>query len=439
MLAYYLQQALRSLRRNPAYSMLMMLCLALGVGVWISVHSTVASQARDPMPGPRNLFHVELEHDSGLPERMGNAAGIWGLAHLPDLLLSYRQVSELSRSQIPSRSAGAFSTQVAVQLDDGRFVEGPATFCFADLFALFEIPVLSGSTWARSLDLDPNANVAVVDHDQARLWFGKTDPIGRKVRLGGVEVTISGVAASDPQRLRLYHLWFGGGYRNGLFLPLGLIERMRARPVFVFGWSDHDGASAALRTLDDGFVHFWVELPTEAQRSAMILLLDSYVERERVSGRASAPLRPTLRRLDDWRRNAHQLYAGYRLVEMLSLIGLIASCLSLVRLLMAKFQIRAPEVSVRRALGASRRAVFLQHIVEALLVGVGGALIGLLFASLEVAMYNAALPDRTVDFALDLGQVASGFGVTLLCALFAGLYPAWRICSIPPAVYLRWQ
>jgi putative ABC transport system permease protein len=107
--------------------------------------------------------------------------------------------------------------------------------------------------------------------------------------------------------------------------------------------------------------------------------------------------------------------------------------------LIAKFSARADEVASRRALGAPRRAIFFQHLLEAELVSCGGAVLGLLLALGGISMLNTLIIERPVDFSLDTRRVLLATSSAVLAGLVAGLYPAWRICNTQPATVLRRQ
>jgi putative ABC transport system permease protein len=116
--------------------------------------------------------------------------------------------------------------------------------------------------------------------------------------------------------------------------------------------------------------------------------------------------------------------------------------LNLMGLLLAKFLARAPEIGVRRALGASRKQVFVQHVVECELVGLLGGVLGVVLSLGAVAVANGWLKtmvQRGDLVRFDATMAAFAFGLSLLAGLLAGVYPAWRVCRIPPAVHLKLQ
>jgi putative ABC transport system permease protein len=119
-------------------------------------------------------------------------------------------------------------------------------------------------------------------------------------------------------------------------------------------------------------------------------------------------------------------------------LGFLLVCLiNTTGLLMAKFLQRGGEVSVRRALGASRRQIFQQCLVETGTIGVAGGLLGLLLAWAGLWGIRHT-PAEYADLAhLDLGMLAATFALSIGASLFAGLLPAWRACHIPPALKLK--
>jgi putative ABC transport system permease protein len=138
--------------------------------------------------------------------------------------------------------------------------------------------------------------------------------------------------------------------------------------------------------------------------------------------------------------NDQQVVPGdVRLQAWLSL-GFFAVCLiNTIGLMLAKFMRRSGELSVRRALGASRGSVFMQLLMEAGMVGAVGGLAGLFLAwfglwlvRLQPAMYAQL---AHLDVPMLCLTIALAIGATLL----AGVLPAWRACHVAPALQLKSQ
>ena len=127
--------------------------------------------------------------------------------------------------------------------------------------------------------------------------------------------------------------------------------------------------------------------------------------------------------------------------------GFLVVCLvNAVGLLLAKFSGRATELALRRALGASRGAIFRQCVTETLLIGLLGGLFGLLLTGaglaglrvlLAVASQQGVPVSRLVSLNTDM--VAITLIVAILVTVCAGLYPTWRASRVQPAWQLKSQ
>ena len=119
-----------------------------------------------------------------------------------------------------------------------------------------------------------------------------------------------------------------------------------------------------------------------------------------------------------------------------------AVCLiNTVGLLLAKFMGKAPEIGLRRAVGASKPAVFAQYLTESGLVGIAGGLFGLVLTGIGLLalrkLYAGTSIERLAE--LDWSMVGLSLLIALVASLVAGLYPTWRACQVQPATQLKTQ
>jgi putative ABC transport system permease protein len=101
---------------------------------------------------------------------------------------------------------------------------------------------------------------------------------------------------------------------------------------------------------------------------------------------------------------------------------------------------RTGDVSLRRALGASRRAIFSQYIVEAGLIGLAGGLFGI--ATTWLGLQGIKMLYGEYDFierlvTMDWVMIFGAICLAIVSALGAAVYPTWRACSIHPASQLK--
>ena len=118
----------------------------------------------------------------------------------------------------------------------------------------------------------------------------------------------------------------------------------------------------------------------------------------------------------------------------------MALCLvNTVGLLLAKFSVRAAEVGVRRALGASKRDIFRQFLIETGVVGLAGGVLGLGLAVGALALIGMQSKDMAAVARMDWQMLALTFVLSIAAAVIAGLLPTWRACQVTPAIQLKSQ
>jgi putative ABC transport system permease protein len=105
--------------------------------------------------------------------------------------------------------------------------------------------------------------------------------------------------------------------------------------------------------------------------------------------------------------------------------------------MLAKFLRSSGELGVRRALGASKRALLAQLLVESGVVGLVGGVGGLLLALLGLWLVRHQPSNYAPLAHLDPAMLLTTFLLAVGATLLAGLLPAWRACQVPPALQLK--
>lgn len=162
-----------------------------------------------------------------------------------------------------------------------------------------------------------------------------------------------------------------------------------------------------------------------------------YSDAQRAAGRYERPSNVRLRNVMQWLDAQKVLPADVRLQTWLAFGFLLVCVVNMVGLLLAKTLRRAGEIGVRRALGATRGAIFAQFVVEAGLLGLMGALLGLALAQGGLWLVRHSPSDYARLAELDAPMLALTLGLALLASLCAGLLPAWRAALVTPAVQLK--
>ena len=120
--------------------------------------------------------------------------------------------------------------------------------------------------------------------------------------------------------------------------------------------------------------------------------------------------------------------------------GFLVLCLvNTVGLLLAKFSVRASEIGVRRALGASRSEIFHQFLIETGVVGLVGGVLGLVLAFGALALIGMQSKGMANVAHMDWQMLGLTFVMSVSAAILAGLLPTWRACQVTPAIQLKSQ
>ncbi|HEX7641804.1 MAG TPA: ABC transporter permease [Burkholderiaceae bacterium] len=438
MLRYYFMLGLRSLRRNPVLTSLMVLTLAVGVAAAISTLTILHMMSGNPIPEKSDRLFVPLI-DNGPLSR-------YTPGQMPeDNQLSYRDtVNFLQSGQGVHRTAlfGITGGIEPARSDLGTIeVDGLATT--SDYFPMFQVPFLHGSAWASEQDKD-KANVVVLSRRMSEKVFGKENPVGRHIRLLNEDFEVIGVLGEWNPVPRYTHLINGNGGTMGgeddIFIPFQTAIRLQL---------SNSGSMSCNSNVNPGYqglldsectwIQFWFEMKSAADRASLQDYIDGYTREQH---RFSRFVRQNVNRLFDvmqWMDHLHVVSDDGPISTWLAFGFLLLCLVNTVGLLLAKFSVRAGEVGVRRALGASRAEVFKQFLIEAAVVGLAGGILGLAFSSAVLWLLGRQSERYAALAHMDWSMLAATFGLAVAASILAGLLPTWRACQVTPALQLKSQ
>ncbi len=381
---------LRGIRRTPAFTAVVILILAIGIGATTALFSTLDAVLLRGLP-----FERPEELVIGLKTSQGR---LDGPVSRPD----YFDFRDRSRSFSQLAAMGNFSHEVLV-LDDGRpglLNVGLSTW---NLFAALGVNPVLGRSFDSRDEAAGGANVVVISH---RLWqerfAGREDAVGSTLDFDGTPYEIVGVL---PQRFRFLFdvdVW-GLIDRQGPVDPqrdshsLVVVGRLRPGVPLAQAQADVDGIAAGLRR----------EFPeTNDNKGLWLGDLHRYMVR-------------------DVRTATILLMATTAFV-------LLIACGNVAGLLLARGQRRVPELAMRSALGAPRhrllRQLTTESLVLTLLAGLGGIVVAWLFQCLLLRL----LPIGALGIdapRLDGSALVFALAVSVVCGLLVGIVPALRSTS----------
>ena len=434
---YYWQLALKSLKRNPALSTLMVLAIAIGIGACMTTLTVYSLMASDPIPQKSDkLFAVRL--DSWDPNRP------WDEPNEPPPELTYRDAMALMRSDIPSQHAAMYKGAFVLQPEDKSI---PAYLVFAritfkDFFSLFDVPFQHGNGWDSSADTSLNQVVVLGKKANDRL-FGGENSVGKTVRLNDKAFKVIGVLADWNPTPKFYDVNNGAfDEAEDIYLPFGIALPLQARTAGnTNGWKPEniDTIESFLNS-ELVWIQFWAQLDSAEQKARYQSFLDSYVMEQKKLGRFERPLNNRLSDVNQFMSEREVVGEDNRVLVGLSFLFLAVCLINMIGLLLAKFLGRAPELALRRALGASQWQVLQLNLVEVSLIGVLGGLLGLLFAWFGLIAVRALYGDGYAALTSLNGTLAAqALLIAIVASILAGLYPALRVGRIAPAGLLKTQ
>jgi putative ABC transport system permease protein len=305
---------------------------------------------------------------------------------------------------------------------------------------MFDIPFLYGHGWGASED-QARAAVTVISKSLNDKLFGGVNSVGRTINLDGHNYRITGVMdAWDPQPL-FFDATNTGGFGDpvDMFIPFtrAVDDEMQT--------AGNNNCNATPATGWQGWLHseciwlaYWVELPTTAQADAYRQFLHGYAAEQQRAGRFTWAPNVRLRNVTDW-LDFQRVVPPESKISLLVSLGFLLICLvNTIGLLLAKFMRRAPEIGVRRALGASRQAIYAQFLVEAGAVGIAGGVLGLLLTGLGVLGVGLVFDPEIARLArLDVPLIALTLLVSIVATVLAAFYPTWRAAQVQPAWQLK--
>ncbi len=436
MFGYYFNLALRSFKRNKALTFLMVLAIALGIGASMTTLTVFYVLSGDPIPNKSGkLFYPRID-----PRPMNGFAP----GDEPEDQFTRYDAERLLRDKKGDRQAFMSGGSMAVESEDGKIApfSVDSRYTTADFFPMFETPFRFGNGWTAADD-ESRARVAVISQALNEKLFNGANSVGRNLRASGHTFRIIGVMGDWRPTPKFYDMTNDRFTEvEQVFVPFWT---SRALDLGTQGnmncWGDSSTEEEGARgpNAPCAWLQYWVELGTPAKVADYKQYLANYSDQQRAAGRFERPASADLHDVMQWLDKNNAVPSDVRLQVWLA-FGFLAVCLlNTVGLLLAKVLRRTSQLGVRRALGATRKAIFAQCLIEAGTVGLVGGLLGLALAWLGLWAVRQQ-PSGYAELAhMDITMLLSTFALAILASLVAGLLPAWRAMQVTPAIQLKSQ
>jgi putative ABC transport system permease protein len=254
-----------------------------------------------------------------------------------------------------------------------------------------------------------NSRVVVINEKVADQLFNQRDPIGRRIKIAGLPYDVIGVY-HPPTGL------FGEGDQNEVFIPYGTLVK------YVPYWQ--------------GWLDFFVA-PEDS------IGVQDAIDDVTMALRAMRGLRPgqpntfDVVTQDKYLEAVNSSTLMFKLVMfVLSGVGLMVGGIGVIAIMMISVTERTREIGVRKALGATRRAIMWQFLIEAATLTTVGGLIGLLAGAAIAVALGALTP---VPAYVPIGSVILALCGAAFTGLLFGIYPASKASRLDPVEALRYE
>src|SRR5579862_496754 len=388
-----LRYATRMLRKNPGFTAVAILTIALGIGVNTAVFSVVnAALVKSlPYPGSNRIVHLWETYQGHSIASQREAS--W--PNYQDWLQKYHAFDAM---------AGYTFTPFSIT-DSGEPAVLPGGAITSSFFGVLGVHPVAGRDFAPSDEQTGAGHVAILSNGLWQRKFGASDSaIGSSMDLSGVNYTIIGVLPKDFQfaPIGMAEIWVplvpqGNQATKRFFHWLHVIARLKNGVTIEQSRAEMAVVASQLATQDPD---------TNTGTGIRVITL-----REQITGQ----IQPVL----------------FALIGTASLVLLIA-CANLANLYLARAASRQKEVALRIALGAGRRRILQQILCECSLLALIGGAIGLLAAKPGVRLALAAIPSGIMhsglpflqNVTMDWNVFAFAMAIAAFTALAFGLFPA---------------
>lgn len=437
MFRYYLDLAWRRCRQSLPMVALLTLTMAIGIASCLTALTIFGALSGEPLPGiSPHLQVVTMDARDAIDKDNSDYKR-------PDSYLDLIDAKTLVDAQRARQQVALAQSYTRITDPDGKHSEqARGLMAYGPVLGMLGVPLRQGRPWTTE-EQAAQVPVVVIDSDLAQKLFGAQNAVGRSVLMAGRNFRVVGVSAPWKPRTQFLDLPRNQGDVLGqpeqFFVPLQVALAAGVGPLTA-GECGKGAAVVSFQSVEVSkcrWLETWVALDSAKAADAYRGFVVGYGDAQHAAGRFVYAPNVALFGVQAWMTMNHVVPDDVRLNLALAGSFLLLCLVNVAGLLAARFLRRQADVTIRRALGASRRDVFAQHLVETAMLGLlGGVLalpltwLGLWIVRMQPVAYADAAHFSPMAFAaLMLLSLAVG--------LVVGILPAWRVCRQSPAMQIK--
>ncbi len=403
MIKNYMKIAFRSLLKNKGYSFLNIFGLAIGITCASLIFLWVEDEMsfNDVFEKQDQVYYVPTNQKYD---------GEWRTFYSTP-----GPLAKVLKDEIPGivRTAKTVGENLMFAVGDNA-ISRAGKYADAEIFEIFGLSFLEGN----AKDAFKNPEAIVITKEIAEQLYGKdTKVLGKIIKVNNnTNYLISGVIENIPENVSFPFKW------------LAPFERFGANRE----WTREYGSN---------FADTFVELSPEANFESV----DAKVRKTLQEKTGDEDVFSFLHTMKDWHLRSKfdggKVVGGriayVRLFTVIAIIILLIACINFMNLSTARSEKRANEVGVRKAMGSGRSRLMIQFIAEALLMASIAAIVSVMLLFVLLPQFNLLI-DRHLELGLaNPLHLSVLLAITLVCGLFAGIYPAFYLSSFKPVEVLK--
>jgi len=409
MIKTYIKIAWRNLLKNKAFSAINILGLAIGmagallIALWLQnmlgMDRFHEKSDRLYIISNRDIYQGELQAWTNTPKIMG-----------PTLKSDFPEIESFTRIEQDDKFLTSYGDKNLVS---------SASFVDPGFFNMFSYPLLKGN----KTNLLKDANSVVITEQYAKALFGDNDPIGKTIKIESKYLVTVQAIVKDPSSYS--SLQFDYLLSWDLAKKMGYVDK---------NWSNNSTYTHVLLREGITLENFNAKIRLFSQNH--INVGDNEIKS--TNEIFAFPYKDTY--LYDRSEQGEYTSGRIQLVRLFTWIGafiLLVACINFMNLSTARSERRAKEVGVRKVIGAQRKSLILQFIVESILIGIAAMALALVFIVLVLPAFNNLVEKNLTISILSGNTWLFLMGFTLLTGILAGSYPAFFLSSFKPLKTLK--